>query len=167
MRADELYPKYPEYRADLPHHYPPPPSFDQRYVPILSSVARISNRLTGLMQTFTFLTSQDPGPGQSRAVGLGPQPGPPLLSDPQPHNQVGQKCYFKTFQLLCYSGYDHQVGQNCYLKTFQLLRCSGYDHHQYESLSSPPQDAVWQAWKRAQVLTISTKYSPQKTGSYS
>ena len=32
MRADEQYPKYPEYRADLPHHYPPPPSFDQRYV---------------------------------------------------------------------------------------------------------------------------------------
>jgi len=30
------------------------------------------------------------------------------------------------------------------------LLCSGYDHHQYESLSSPPQDAVWQAWKRAQ-----------------
>ena len=34
---------------------------------------------------------------------------------------------------------------------------SGYDHHQYESLSSPPQDAVWQAWKRAQVL-LRNKY---------
>ena len=95
MRADEQYPKYPEYRADLPHHYPPPPSFDQRYAPILSTEARISNRLTGLMQTFTFLTSQDSWPGQSRAVGLGPKSGPPLLSDPQSHNQVGHNCYFK------------------------------------------------------------------------
>ena len=24
MRADEQYPKYPEYRADFPHHFPPP-----------------------------------------------------------------------------------------------------------------------------------------------
>ena len=132
-------PKVPWVSRRPPTSLPPSsflwPEVPTSYVPILSSVARISNQLTGLMQTFTFLTSQDSGPGQSWAVRLGPEPGPPLLSDPQPHNQVGQNYYFKTFQLLCYSGYDH---------------------HQYESLSSPPQDAVWQAWKRAQVLTTYT-----------
>ena len=30
MRADEQYPKYPEYRADFPHHFPPPTTLDHR-----------------------------------------------------------------------------------------------------------------------------------------
>jgi len=85
MRADEQYPKYPEYRADLPHHYPPPPSFDQRIL----------------------------GQANPELLGLDP-------------NQ------------------DHLYSQ------IHSLTISGYDHHQYESLSSPPQDAVLQAWKRAQ-----------------
>ena len=101
MRADEQYPKYPEYRADLPHHYPPPPSFDQRYLVPTHPMKQRSQDFKPTyrpIKTFTVLTSQDPGPGQSWAVGLGPQPRPPLLSDPQPHNQVGKKCYFKTFR---------------------------------------------------------------------
>ena len=100
MRADEQYPKYPEYRADLPHHYPPPPSFDQRYLVPTHPMKQRSQDFKPTyrpIKTFTVLTSQDPGPGQSWAVGLGPQPRPPLLSDLQPHNQVGRNCYFKHF----------------------------------------------------------------------
>ena len=48
-------------------------------------------------------------------------------------------------------GGSEEVNNEHLYSQIHSLTISGYDHHQYESLSCPPQDAVWQAWKRAQV----------------
>ena len=93
-------PKVPWVSRRPPTSLPPSSLFWQRYLVPTHPMKQRSQDFKPTyrpIKTFTVLTSQDPGPGQSWAVGLGPQPRPPLLSDPQPHNQVGRNCYFKHF----------------------------------------------------------------------